>query len=358
MTSVISALLVALAALAVLSQFGRRLSAKHSLVWLSVFTFLLFAALVPEWLEPLARLAGFRLVSNFVLAGLILFAFLEILQQTTQTVKAHRKIRDLICMSAARRFLEKRQNNQLNTKILVVCPCYNEEDALPNTIKSLELIKQQHPDLEFCIVNDGSQDSSGSILRKFAPLNHAEHLSNSGVSGALLTGFLIARELGVPHVVQCDTDGQHPFEFITELVSQAELLQTDLMIGSRFVTGSDDNAHGNALTSTTWMRWIGGRLIYLTLALFGSRARIKDPTSGFRVYSERAYKRLISSMPEEYPEPESIALLSQAGLNIGETLVKMNARITGTSSLAGFRSAQFMIKVSIALFALRLRRIP
>jgi hypothetical protein len=358
MISSASTILIALASLAIFSQFGSRLSAKHSLVWIFVFGFLFVASLAPQLLEPLAQMAGFRLVSNFVLTGLIFFAFLEILQQTTQTVKAHRKIRDLICTSAARRFLEKRSTSSSNPTTLIVCPCFNEEEALPSTLKALEALRSSHPDIEFCVVNDGSQDSSGPMLRSRAPFNNAEHLSNAGVSGALVTGFLIARELGVSHVVQCDSDGQHPFEFIPELVRQARAQQADLLIGSRFVNASDADSPENKLASTTFARWLGGRMISFTLRLFGSRACIKDPTSGFRVYSERAYKKLISNMPEEYPEPESIALLSQAGLKIAETFVKMNARTTGTSSLAGFRSAQFMVKVSISLIALRLRRNP
>ena len=178
------------------------------------------------------------------------------------------------------------------------------------------------------------------------------------MSGALLTGFLIARELGVSHVVQCDSDGQHPFDFIPELVRRAQAQQADLLIGSRFVQASEEDSAEHKLASTTWARWLGGRLISFTLCLFGARARIKDPTSGFRVYSARAYKKLIINMPEEYPEPESIALLSQAGLSIAETPVAMSARTTGVSSLAGLRSAQFMIKVSISLMALRLRKKP
>lgn len=358
MNSWIAGIFIFIAGLAIFSQFGRRLSAKHSLVWLLVFGFLLVAALFPTWLEPVAHLAGFKLVSNFVLAGLIFFAFLEILQQTTQTVKAHRKIRDLICMSAARRFVEKREHSSSPPTALVVCPCYNEEEALPSTLNALFALKAQHPNIEFCVVNDGSQDSSWRILRSRAPLNHAEHLSNAGVSGALLTGFLVARELGVSHVVQCDADGQHPFDFIPELVHQAQIHDADLLIGSRFVHGDATDQNEDILSSTTWARWFGGRLLSLTLGLFGSKARIKDPTSGFRVYSSRACKEMIRNMPEEYPEPESIALLSQAGLKIFETPVTMNARTTGTSSLAGLRSAQFMVKVSIGLLALRLRRRP
>jgi len=358
MTSWIAGLLIIFAGVGIFSQFGRRLSAKHSLVWLLVFGFLLVAAIKPQLLEPVAHLAGFQLVSNFVLAGLIFFAFLEILQQTTQTVKAHKKLRDLICMSAARRFVEKLRESQTKPTTLIICPCYNEEEALPSTIRALKALKQQNPELEYCIVNDGSHDRSSEILRAEAPLNHAEHLSNAGVSGALLTGFLIGRELGVKHVVQCDSDGQHPFSYIPQLIQNARERETDLLIGSRFVSSDSQPSTESSIASTTWARWLGGRLIFLTLGLFGRGAQIKDPTSGFRVYSEKAYKFLIRNMPEDYPEPESIALFSQGHLKIAEAPVTMMARTSGSSSLAGLKSIQFMVKVSVSLLALRLRRKP
>jgi hypothetical protein len=76
------------------------------------------------------------------------------------------------------------------------------------------------------------------------------------------------------------------------------------------------------------------------------------------VYSEKAYKFLIRNMPEDYPEPESIALFSQGHLKIAEAPVTMVARAAGSSSLAGLKSIQFMVKVSVSLLALRLRRKP
>jgi hypothetical protein len=371
MNGLISAFLIICASLTIFSQFGRRLSAKHSLVWLLVFIFLLVAALVPHWLEPIAHAAGFKLVSNFVLAGLIFFAFLEILQQSTQNVQVNRRLRDIICAHAAERFIEKfaehttSQQKASRPDVLVISPCFNEEEVLPSTIQSLASLTIEHPEINYCIINDGSRDSSLSILKENAKNNHTSHMSNAGVGAALLTGFLAARDLGAEFVVQCDSDGQHPIADIPRIVAYAKRNKTDLLIGSRFVSRiqeiSDDadthktNFSGPSLESTSLSRWLGGRMISLALSLFGRNARIKDPTSGFRVYSRAAYTYLIDHMPEEYPEPESIALLLQAGMKVEETLVSMQPRAGGVSSISGFKSAQFMIKVFTALVAMRLR---
>jgi len=373
MTTWVAALLIAISGLVLFSQFGRRLSAKHSLVWMAVFAFLIVAAVAPGLLTPLAHAVGFQLVSNFVLAGLIFFSFLEILQQSAQNVKVSRKLREVISASAAQRFVESfsfrapSSQNFTSPKVLVVSPCYNEEEALPETLHALATLRASNPENEYCVVNDGSRDRTSALLKAHAPHNHTSHLSNAGVGAALLTGFIAARELDVEYVVQCDSDGQHPFAEIPRLVAEAKALGADLLIGSRFATGASTEFEYSdadsiesfkvALASTSFSRWCGGRIISLTLGLFGCHARIKDPTSGFRVYSRRAFLHLIEHMPEEYPEPESIALLLQAGLKVQETPVIMKPRVGGVSSLSGVKSAQFMLKVSTALFALRLRKV-
>lgn len=371
MNTWVAALLIALSGLTLFSQFGRRLSAKHSLVWMAVFAFLIVAALVPDWITPLAHAVGFKLVSNFVLAGLVFFSFLEILQQSAQNVKISRKLREVISASAAQQFLERitlqNKGNTLahETKVLVVSPCFNEEVSLPSTLRALAILKQENPEIDYCVVNDGSRDRSLQILKIDAPVNHTSHLSNAGVGAALLTGFLAARELNAEYVVQCDSDGQHPISEIPRLVEFARESGSDLLIGSRFVqyenpnTDSPDqkNTRYSApnLESTSLSRWLGGRMISLTLGLFGRHAIIKDPTSGFRVYSSKAYLSLIEQMPEEYPEPESIAILLQSGMTVKECHVFMQARAGGVSSISGVKSVQFMLKVSTALIALRLR---
>jgi len=60
-------------------------------------------------------------------------------------------------------------------------------------------------------------------------------------------------------------------------------------------------------------------------------------------------------MPDEYPEPEAIALVARSRLRIEETHVAMLPRTLGTSSISGLKNARFMTKVTTALLGLRLR---
>ena len=170
-----------------------------------------------------------------------------------------------------------------------------------------------------------------------------------------MTGFALAKELGYDFVVQCDSDGQHPLEDIARMVQEAERDKTDMLIASRFVGGT--SRIQRSLESTTYMRRLGGLGIALTLRMLTQGRRITDPTSGFRVYSRKAIEKLIANMPDEYPEPESIAILATCSLKIGETRVSMRPRITGESSISGFKSMNFMIKVISALLGLKVREV-
>jgi hypothetical protein len=60
-------------------------------------------------------------------------------------------------------------------------------------------------------------------------------------------------------------------------------------------------------------------------------------------------------MPDEFPEPEAIAIATVAGLKVIETSVKMEKRLAGLSSIRGLKTFIYMYKAISALVGLRLR---
>lgn len=343
------------------SQFGHRLPARNSLIWWLVAVFLLTAVIYPDGFRPIIRVLGIELVSNFVLGGMMMFLFFQMVEQQAENRRFSHQIVELTTSLAARQYPEggtQRLAGQ-GHKVLVLLPCFNESGSLPQMLPRLESLVARSTDTErftYCVVDDGSLDDTPHLLATLAPHSHVTHSTNIGVAGALLTGFKVARAVGADFVVQCDSDGQHPVEEIPHLVALARQSGTDLLIGSRFVaTEPSANAPANTLRSTTPLRRTGGMLVTLVLGLFGRTARVSDPTSGFRVYSRRAVQELLRAMPDEYPEPESIALLALRGLNLKEARVEMEPRTQGVSSLSGLKSIRFMVKVTTALLGLRVR---
>ncbi|WP_052517543.1 DUF2304 family protein [Archangium violaceum] len=333
-------------------QFGARLAARHSVSWYLISAFIFVASVRPQWLRPLADLMGIQLISNLVLAVLTMFLFAQMLEQYSESTRSQRQMVRLVASLAAQNFPLPTSSRSERPRVLVVLPCYNEAENLPHLVPQLTALKRstQELELDFCIINDGSVDATPAILGELAPANHVTHHTNIGVAGVLRTGFEIARRIGAHYAIQCDSDGQHPIQRIPDLVRIAQERGVDMLIGSRFAPGSD----GNGLESTTKLRRLGGIMVSTTLRLFRG-ARVEDPTSGFRVYSRRAMNTLLRQMPDEYPEPEAIALVALARLRIEETHVAMMPRMLGTSSISGLKSARFMTKLTSALLGLRMR---
>jgi len=360
MLSPVTALLGIACLIFILSQFGGRLAARSALVWWLALGLFMLSALIPQAFRPIADLLGIKLVSNLVMASMIVFLTYQMIEQISVTTKQLRGHRLLVSRLAVEDFFTRNSPSYSPDKgrecsVLVVLPCYNEETSLPQVIEQLnELSSNSDFDIDYCIIDDGSNDQSRNILSGSSPLNHACHMTNIGVAGVLMTGFQIGVRLDVDYIVQCDSDGQHPVSFIPEFLSRARAAKVELFVGSRFLDEPDSSGHDD-LIATTALRRLGALMILAVLRLFGAATAITDPTSGFRVYSKNLYRSALSQMPDEYPEPELLALTAVWGGTVKETRVEMTPRSGGTSSIAGLGTIRYMIKVVTALLGLRLR---
>jgi hypothetical protein len=334
----------------VITRFGRAISPSRALpVWLVLFA-LAIAVVWPSALLPVAELFGIQLVSNMVFATMILFLLVEFLASAKEQTRSQRQLRKLVARLAAKEFHPPPRSTV--TRTLVVVPAYNESGNIAAVVQQLEQLRATMGEsLDVLVVDDGSEDDTAGVARKAARggVFVVSHTVNCGVGGVLITGFTAALDNDYDYVVQCDADGQHPVERIPALVERAVLGKLDVVVGSRFFE------QGGTDESTTGLRRVGGWLIALALATFGSRARVTDPTSGFRVYSRTAAALLASRMPDEYPEPEAIALCAIHRLSLGEMQVSMSPRLAGASSISGWKSAMFMVKVMTALLSFRVR---
>lgn len=71
----------------------------------------------------------------------------------------------------------------MNPTVSIIVPVYNAESTIARCIESI--LNQDYTDFELLLVDDGSQDSSGSICDNYASLDsrvHVIHKENSGVS--------------------------------------------------------------------------------------------------------------------------------------------------------------------------------
>lgn len=223
-------------------------------------------------------------------------------------------------------------------RILVIIPAYNEEKSIKAVLRDLY---RRVPTADLLVVNDGSQDRTSDQARETGLANVADLPVNVGIGSAVQTGFIHASRQDYDIAVQFDGDGQHQAGEINTLVTALQQEQADVVIGSRFC--EDRPGFKSSFT-----RRLGIKIFEMVNWLF-IRTRITDNTSGFRAYNRKAIRFLAEHYPHDFPEPEAVILLGRNGFRLREVATEMSERQGGRSSISGFKSIYYMIKVLLAI---------
>ena len=230
-------------------------------------------------------------------------------------------------------------------KTLVLIPCYNEE---ANIVRVVERLKSTCPDVDYLVINDCSRDRSEEILRENG-YNYLTLPVNLGIGGGVQCGYRYARANGYDITVQMDGDGQHDPAYLNKVVGPVARGEMDMCIGSRFITTEG--------FQTSPLRRFGIHVLsWLILLLTG--LRVRDVTSGFRACGKEMTNYFADHYAPDYPEPEAILDAVLNGYTVGEAPVIMQERQGGVSSIHSFKSAYYMIKVSLSLIVHRLGSHP
>ena len=161
---------------------------------------------------------------------------------------------------------EKNQANSLNYCVIV--PTYNNEKTLKRVLDTILNYTSN-----IIIVNDGSTDTTTSILKEYSQLAQIHHAENLGKGIALRNGFKKAIELNYNYAITIDSDGQHFASDIPAFIENIEKEPNVLLIGSRNMTTDDvpkKSSFGNKF-SNFWF-W------------FETGIKLQDTQSGFRLY--------------------------------------------------------------------------
>jgi glycosyltransferase involved in cell wall biosynthesis len=218
----------------------------------------------------------------------------------------------------------------------VIVPAHNEAEALPNV---LDQLRREGAAYDVVVINDGSTDETARVARE-AGVPVVDMCFNLGIGGAVQAGFKYALDRGYAIAVQMDADGQHLADQIERIVGPVRAGECELCIGSRFLEETEYDG-------SFWRR-LGTRYLSRVCTVVTGQ-RITDATSGFRAVGPRALRYLAWHYPSDYPEPESIVLLSRHGLTIREVSVRMQPRQAGKSSISGLATFYYMAKVSLSL---------
>ncbi len=224
-------------------------------------------------------------------------------------------------------------------KTLIIIPAYNEEEAIADTLTRLLKLKQHFTGLSICVINDGSQDKTARIVKDF-PVHLVNLPYNLGIGSAVQTGYKYAYENGYDIAIQFDADGQHNPDDLYKIIKPIAEDECDMVLGSRF---TEKTAYKGSISRRIGIFYFTALLKVLTKQTF------MDPTSGYRAINREVITIFAHNYPKDYPEPEVLIHLKKKKLRINEISVNMQERQGGQSSITPFKSAYYMIKVSLAI---------
>ena len=203
---------------------------------------------------------------------------------------------------------------------LALITTVNEQETIAQIVAALLL-----QDLRVLVVDAGSTDgtvamaeSAGALVLRFprVPIRHA-----------MLAGWEMALEDdAIGNVVQLDAGASHDPSDATRLLMPIFANGYDVMVGSRFITGS--------MYLGRPVRREMSRLAALACRL-KSGAHLTDWTSGYRAFSRDALEELVGQRYRASMHGWQIEVLHHAlhlGLHIGETAITYRA---GRSSMNG-----------------------
>jgi glycosyltransferase involved in cell wall biosynthesis len=207
----------------------------------------------------------------------------------------------------------------------VFFPAYNDAGTIASlVIRAVQVASRLTPDFEVIVVNDGSQDATGSIIdelaRTYPQVRPIHHPRNRGYGGALRTGFAAATKDLVAY-----TDGDAQYD-----PSELEVLWNRL-------TADADMVNGYKISrSDPLHRIIIGRIYHHTVKLM-FRLRVRDVDCDFRLMRREIFDRVKLERDTGVICLEMMRKIQDAGFRIVEVPVHHYHRTHGRSQFFNFR---------------------
>ncbi|MBA4686423.1 MAG: glycosyltransferase family 2 protein [Candidatus Galacturonibacter soehngenii] len=186
-------------------------------------------------------------------------------------------------------------------KLIIQIPCYNEAETLEIALNDLPKHIDGIDTIEYLIINDGSQDETVEVARKWGVNYVVNFKNNKGLAKGFLAGLDAALRNGADIIVNTDADNQYSGFDIEKIVSPILEGKSDIVIGERPI---DQTEHFSPLKKK--LQHLGSWVVRKA-----SKTNIPDAPSGFRAYSREAAMRM--NVVNEYTY--TLETIVQAGRN-------------------------------------------
>ena len=195
-------------------------------------------------------------------------------------------------------------------KYLVAIPVYNEERYLPGVLAAV----RRHA-RDILVINDGSTDNTGELLRREKGLHTLSHLENRGYGQSVIDAFAFADTHGYDWVITLDCDEQHEPAQIPDFMHAARCGNADVISGSRYLRSFPDD--DDAPPDRREINLTINRLLDQTIGL-----RLTDSFCGFKAHRVAAMRRLPLDEPGYAFPLQFWVQCVRAGLSVRELPVR------------------------------------
>ncbi|VAX07700.1 Glycosyltransferase involved in cell wall biogenesis [hydrothermal vent metagenome] len=194
-------------------------------------------------------------------------------------------------------------------KLSIIIPAKNEAHSLRTLLPEL---RDNHPEAEILIVNDGSTDDTAKLADEIEGITLLNLPYSLGNGGAVKQGTRAA--MGDVFIFM-DADGQHPAKDTPRLLQRFNEGGFDMVIGAR-IKGSQASL-GRSIANRFYNR----------LATWMSGHTIPDLTSGFRVVNAAKFKMFLHLLPNGFSYPTTITMsFFRSGYTVAYEPIKAEAR--------------------------------
>lgn len=203
--------------------------------------------------------------------------------------------------------VKSRKRRDINMKIWVVLPAYNEEQALPDLIHGLdESLSEEGRQFQVIVVNDGSSDRTLEVARSFEkthPVQVVDNGVNKGLAETLRRGLIHALNQADDRdvIVTMDADNTHPAGLALRMIRSIRE-GNDVVIASRYRPGS--YVRGLSL----FRRFLSFGAAILFRITFPTRG-VRDYTCGYRAYRTSVLKQLQSQLGDRFISEKGFACM-------------------------------------------------